>query len=508
MTRAVNIYALSRIKDEDDFNIVKKHRSQHDDKRRTQYHEMESLRLTVDALSERGITVSELEGFFFGYSISRIGKEFDLLKITDKYCLNIELKSMEVPKEQILEQLRRNRYYLNLLGRRQELFTVVTDTMSCYKLTLSDELTESSMDEIASAVMRASDGWLPEIDSLFRPSNYLVSPMNTPERFIQREYFLTQAQDVIKKELMSAAEKSFSGTFFHLTGKPGTGKTLLLYDISRAFSKYGRTLIVHCGELHKGQVKISEEVENLEIVSSEDIASGLLEGAHFILVDESQRMDPELFEEIVRSVRKNGQICVFSSDPHQVLTPAEMENDISGRIGQLEPLAEFKLSERIRTNREIYSFILKMMHLTGSRGSYADYGDVRVDYAGNEEEKEKLLGYYRSSGYVFIGYEEGEGDVYAGSVIGQEFDDVVMYLDGNFFYDEDRRLKGRRDIKDVLYPNLFYQGVTRVRERLALVVTENGKLFDSIVRIFGEPYFEEVLPEEGPGLSAGDVTEP
>ena len=496
MTKAVNIYALSRIKDEDGFNISKKHRSRHDDKRRTQQHEMESLRLTADALSERGIAVSELDGFFFGYSISRIGKEFDLLKITDKYCLNIELKSRAVPEEQILEQLRRNRYYLNLLGRRQELFTVVTDTMSCFKLSLADELAVSDMDEIAAAVRRASDGWLSEIDPLFMPSNYLVSPMNTPERFIQREYFLTQAQDVIKKELMSAAEKSFSGAFFHLTGKPGTGKTLLLYDISRAFSKNGRTLLIHCGELQEGQIKISEEVENLDISSSEELSPGLLERAHFVLVDESQRMDPGLFDEIVSSARRNGQICVFSSDPRQVLTPAEMENDISGRIGNLEPLTEFRLSERIRTNREVYSFILKMMHLAGSRGSYADYEGVTVDYAGNEEEKDKLLGYYRSSGYVFIGYEEGEGDVCAGSVIGREFDDVVMYLDGHFFYDEEGRIRGARDEKDVLYPNLFYQGVTRVRERLALVVVENEKLLGSVLRIFGEPSVDEALPEE------------
>ena len=126
MTGPVNVYALSRIRDEEAFNIVKRHQSRDNDKRYTQLHEMGSLRLLVDALVKEGVGVWELDSFFFGYNISRIGKEFDLLRVTDKYCLNIELKSMEVPKSQILDQLRKNRYYLNLLGKRQELFTVVT----------------------------------------------------------------------------------------------------------------------------------------------------------------------------------------------------------------------------------------------------------------------------------------------------------------------------------------------------------------------------------------------
>lgn len=36
---------------------------------------------------------------------------------------------------------------------------------------------------------------------------------------------------------------------------------------------------------------------------------------------------------------------------------------------------------------------------------------------------------------------------------------------------------------DYLYPNLFYQGVTRVRESLALIVVQATNLFDKIVSI-------------------------
>ena len=498
MTGAVNIYALSRIRDEEAFNLVKRQRSRDNDKRYTQYHEMESLRFLVDALIEKGIGVSELDAFFFGYNISRIGKEFDLLRVTDKYCLNIELKSMKVPDEQILDQLRKNRYYLNLLGKRQELYTVVTDTMDCYRLSLNDELVPADISEIAVAVKRTASNCLSEIDSLFKPSNYLVSPMNTPERFIQGEYFLTQAQDLIKKELMALAEHSFSGCFFHITGRPGTGKTLLLYDIARAFAKNGKTLIVHCGSLCRGQLKIRDEVENLSIEPDKDILGSFpLSEYHFVIVDEAHRMDLGVFEELCSSAVKNGQVVIFSTDPHQVLSGTEEENDIEGKIGALELAGIYKLSDRIRTNRELWTFILRVMDLGKRDGRHTDFGDIQINYAANSEEARLLLEYYRKADYTFINYtkpKEGdspfaeyEEDFDTHSVIGQEFDNVVMLMDSSFYYDEKGRLQGVPSPgSEFIYPNLFYQGITRVREKLALIVVDAPELFNRIASIFGE----------------------
>ena len=50
MTKGLNIYKLSRVRDETSFNIMKKHDSRSEDKRTTQYHEMESFRFFVNAL--------------------------------------------------------------------------------------------------------------------------------------------------------------------------------------------------------------------------------------------------------------------------------------------------------------------------------------------------------------------------------------------------------------------------------------------------------------------------
>lgn len=67
---------------------------------------------------------------------------------------------------------------------------------------------------------------------------------------------------------------------------------------------------------------------------------------------------------------------------------------------------------------------------------------------------------------------------------------MVMLLDSSFYYDEEGKLQGiPHPNPNYLYPNLFYQGVTRVREQLALIVVNAPELFEKITSI--------VAPVEG-----------
>ena len=273
MTNPVNIYSISRIRDENSFNIVELHRTRKAGHPRTPYHEIESLRILVDNLLPHGLTVSDFDGFFHGFDIPQIGKEFDLLKFTSRSLLNIELKSQQVPEEQIHSQLLKNRHYLSHLGKRLNLFTVITNTMTCYRLTLGGELIKNDVSDIAEAIKRHSIDFISSIDEMFRASEYLVSPYNTPAKFIQGEYFLTQAQDQIKKNVLKEVETACGCAFFHITGTPGTGKTLLIYDISRELSKSGNTLLIYYGERHESLKLISDAIENLTIIPVSELSS-------------------------------------------------------------------------------------------------------------------------------------------------------------------------------------------------------------------------------------------
>jgi len=82
-------------------------------------HEYETLQAFANYIE------TTLDGFYLGYSIPQIGKEFDLIQLgeidSNKYILNIELKRESSPEE-IQKQLLRNRYYLNFTQRQLQLY--------------------------------------------------------------------------------------------------------------------------------------------------------------------------------------------------------------------------------------------------------------------------------------------------------------------------------------------------------------------------------------------------
>ena len=518
--KPVNIYTVSRSIDEDLFNIVERHEAADRKAHRIRIHEIESLRRLVDSLTDAGMTVSEADGFYFSFTIPQIGKEFDLLKVTDRHCLNIELKSQEVGEDAIAAQLRKNRHYLGYLGKRLMLYTVVTDTMTCYKLALSDNLVKVSIREIAEVLSKCNAPYDDDIEHAFRASEYLISPENTPDKFIKGQYFLTPAQEYIKKEILNGIDTASSasessepastaadapgGQIFHITGRPGTGKTLLLYDLARTLSGNGLVMLIHYSDMSEGERIISREIANLDIVSVGDLRRDPADAAYapemanydFILVDESHRLSLDDFEAICSTVKTNGQVCIFSSDPDIILTRAEKERDITGRISALPPDAEFQLSERLRMNRELSAFIMKLKHLTYTPDVDYDYDEVTITYANDAVEAVRLISYFRNLGYVFIDaripdpnaeydpFEEISEEFDVRHLIGSEYDKVVMLMDNTFYYDEDGFLNGIPvPDPEFIYPNMFYQNITRVRERLALVILDAPELYRHIVSI-------------------------
>lgn len=496
--RSVNLLLLVAVTDEELFEKYEKQLSFRSEKLKVDFGEINAIRRIIEHLNGEGCKIVNLDGFFYAFKIPQIGKEFDLLRIDKETVLNIEIKSQSVSQDAILNQLKKNKYYLSSLNRVLKFYTYDYECDILYCMTENEELKTCTFSDLYKSMGQQTEIYDGDISSLFKPSDYLISPLNTPDKFLRKEYFLTGHQEEIKKKVIKALHNSKS-KFFGITGGPGTGKTLLLYDLARELSKSGNCLLIHCGILSHGHTVLNGQIDNLTIIGANEIKSiGNFQNYKYILLDESHRIYLEQFESITTIIAETpGLSAVFSYDIKQVLTLSETRNNIAEKISILPSVELFQLTGKIRTNPEIASFIKRVMDLK-SHDIQSAYPSINLIYAENQEQIKHLLRYYKHSGYTFISY---TGSHYNQTlydevnrtavtehnthhIIGQEFDKVVMVMGKNFVYDCEGKLNSHpHPHNNYLYRQLLFQGLTRTRERLAIIVWDNKPVFEALLSI-------------------------
>ena len=90
--KSVNIYALTRLSNPNRLQVLEKQMSKRDFGLKIKDWEVESLRMLSNKLEEVLGTIDGLD-FYYSFHIPRLGKEFDLLRISEDLVINIELKS-------------------------------------------------------------------------------------------------------------------------------------------------------------------------------------------------------------------------------------------------------------------------------------------------------------------------------------------------------------------------------------------------------------------------------
>ena len=228
--KAINIYTYSRIQ-EDMATEYENILSQRSKKLNVKVQEFVAIKTLVDLLLDIDIETKHFENFFASFTIEQIGKEFDLIKLDKgKLVLNIELKSEDVGVDVIQNQLEKNRYYLKHLAPDVRLYTFVESTKELYKYT-SKGVKIVELEDLKDTMELLQKSLGENIESLFQANNYLISPLNTPSKFMTGDYFLTNQQHDIKKKIVDLILLDDKEHILGITGKAGTGKTLLLYDI-------------------------------------------------------------------------------------------------------------------------------------------------------------------------------------------------------------------------------------------------------------------------------------
>ncbi len=509
--KAVNLYMLTRCEDCAEMSALYYALSGRPYFKAISPHEAASLKSLADDLSSyfmrRGSGaagwISVLDGFYFSYTIEHIGKEFDLLKLSeDTGCvLNIELKSEQVSEEKIRKQLAQNRYYLAHVAGTIYSCTYVLETKTLYFMNDKWHLRTGTIEELAAILEKdAFRRFIPEnISRFFRASDYLLSPVAAPDKFLQGKYFLTNQQFDFRRRILeflyasahssAALKKSSPSPVVSVSGIAGTGKTLLLFDLAVQLSKKDRVLFIHSGVLRSGHRTIDLQLKRVDIISGEAAAGVEIPGPYAaLLIDEANCLEPEQLARLLEKAKNSRLPLIMTYDPHSMLeshpgTPrgdGSRSQEAADNMIRRASSLQLVFTGNIRINRPVTAFLRAMLNAKEYTGQM-NFDCIDVLFAANRTEEEHLRKNRIENGYQFIALPGTDVSGAESDLTSVEFEKVVLVLDDTFYYNQDCILCTRDGSSDAL--RIIYEGLSRTRERLCLIITKNKELFSRLLEI-------------------------
>lgn len=459
--------------------------------------EMDDLHSLIDVITSITKQTNILNHFYVGFKIHQISKEFDLLRIGENSIINVELKR-ESTKRKITKQLIQNQYYLKFLDVPIYNFTYVASTKKLYMLIDSTYIEEVSFDLLINKLSEQQLREINNIHDLFDPINYLVSLFDSPEAFLKDEYFLTMQQSTFKKEILDI-HPSETPAFIMIEGGAGTGKTLLTYDIAKAYMRNGKNvLIFQCGKLHKGLKKLRndyhwkiERLSHFNVKQHEEADD--FSRYDVIIFDEAQRLEKSQFEKFLKLTKNAKLQCIFSLNrQHWLLSP---DNNIAEFIEQQVNPKKYELKTVIRYNKEMHAFINNLFDLS-KRSPLQKYCNITIQYFSSYYEAKSYLAYLTNEGWLVMDYTASNSNGYSydvatnrseedNDVLGEEYNYVAAVMDDCFYYKSNQKLSTveLEEIPNYSPDKMLYQNIIRVRKKLHLVVIHNPKLLEKILEI-------------------------
>lgn len=476
MQRPLDLYALFRLKD---LNLISELNCLMSGKASSvRKHEIESLRGLTYALASGGANAKELDGYYFSYSIPRIGKEFDVLRISDDLVLNIELKYLNVGFEEIVEQQKRNEYYLRSLGKEIFICTYVYCENKFYTIDSSQKLNECPVEVVIDAVRRSNGYYTGDPDRFFDPEDYIFSPISDPQRLLDGRYFLTQHQESIEKRLLTFAWEKKSG-FASVSGGSGTGKTLLLYDIALKSSNRIRVCVITSDT--NTALKMNRVFDGLTVTDASGYVAIKDDERVFdaVFLDDAHLMPCDKLELIIKDSSENGRFCVLFTEAPALLNAVNRTKIFWKKLKGLVGAEKHQLTDRIRTDPTVSAYINLLLNgeLINENAQSVRYGENFVLYAANRAEAGVIIDRYSQKGY---GSYIPDGSETGIPPVGKR----LVVLGRGFCYDSDGYLAFNGASSENVMENLVFRGFKGIDGALGVLVVGNHTLFKKILSFF------------------------
>lgn len=482
----------------------------------------------INLFSEEEKLPSLFENFLFSYHLPRLNKELDLLKAVlktntdEKIIVNIELKKSSKEKRKLKKQLKDNSFYFKRISESNNvkfhLIGYMADTKQFIKYD-NDQISDIDKETVGKLLYDLKTFKMFDIQDVFNVNNILLSPLNECDRFVKKDYILTQQQLDLQKKILDSSKK-----VIRVTGSAGSGKTLLLYDTVRKLTDKGdKILVVPCHTKARAHEELAKRIGFTSIgIGNLVRKKDELDSFDLIFVDEGQRMSKKQINLVINKL-ENGKVrkIIFFYDPLQWLK--ENERDISSYLETIkkEDSDDYKLNGSIRSNYFLTLFIIRLFNLNKKnvrnkklidaikndflRNNHRIEDNIKVYYFDNNQHAREFMSnckqvlgstpiYYTPSK---MGVHEGRTitydepidtcltheDINPHKYMGQEFDSVTVAIDSRFLYDENRGLvlDSLCNASDPV--QMLYQIFTRARNELNIVVVNNTQLYIDIINI-------------------------
>ncbi len=472
MINYVNLYDLSSLYD-DSLKSEKyvRYLTNFEKNKKYRHEEIEQIHKLISNLN---LEYDCLNGFLYSYSFNQLSKEFDLLCFTEEYALNIELKTLNT-NEKIVKQLNQNKHYLSFLNKKVIRYAYIASDNVLVKVSSSNTLEEASFKELEEFLINNKLRESIDLDSKYDSKEILVSPINEPYKFIEGFYILTEYQEKIKRDIVNFIEKKPSELFYAITGSAGTGKTMLVYDIAKVLSDEYKILMVHMSKLCKGHKILSQEYKNLDITNIDRLQYEKIKKYDLIIIDEAQRVEKSVLDKIIDEAILNKKHILFSYDHNQVYFDTKHYEDFNLYISNLCKNRTYRLTNKIRANKEMSSFVNSLFDIKKrNRDMHVSYSNIHVIYENDLRIINEII--KNNSNYQYISLDSNDylKDYYCLNLVGQEFDNVIIHMTDDYYYDEDLKLKSNNETNI----KLLYQGLTRVRKELILIISNKEILIN------------------------------
>lgn len=414
-----------------------------------------------------------LHHFFVGYRIKQISKEFDLLRIGRNYIINIELKR-ESSLERIKRQLLQNIYYLKFLKVDIYSFTYISSTNTLYQL-VAGNLHPISPAKLIAMLEKQKVRQLANIDDLFDPINYLLSPFKEPHAFMNGKYFLTAPQTTFKREIVDLVEHNHDVV---IDGAPGTGKTLLTYDLVKHWLKKGKKVtLIHGKKLSNAQRILSKHY-GWDIQTSHDIS---IEHSEIVVIDEAQKLSYNHLQNIRVQLEKQNTPAVFSLDAGFYLFGTGKRIDVLGYLEKHYSPKVYELKMVMRYNKEMYTFAQQLIDQKNQL-QYEYFPNISVNYFSTLPDAQSFFMEAERTKWLIVDCFEFERFRMRG-VISEDVNRVCVVLDDRFLYKANGRLSASRGKASIDPMKVLYHTIVRTRRKLQLVVIGNIPLLQYVLQL-------------------------